>query len=1129
MSEVTQSTDVSARAGFRLERLELWNWGTFHGGIQTLDVGGGWGLIVGDNGSGKSTAIDAVRTLLVPPRILNYNDAAGDGRRAGARDRSRRSYVRGAWASSSVVDSAAVTTQYLREPGALSAIAAVFSDVSRSRSVTLAQVLWEYDEQVSEIYAIVSGCRSLRELVEGRSNSGEIRRAARRSGWDVDDTFTAYAERMRGMLHIPGEKALEVFNRAIGMKEVGDIDAFVRQFMLPAAETYGFIRETLLPHYRTLLDCWVAITRAERQVALLTPVREYSQRITEGEVRTSDCRRLQDLIAPFTAALHIELLRAHIAELETAYRAGEVEYAETKRRLDSVRAERDELLIAKANNDVGARLTTIENELRHAEEQRRRAEERRAKLASAIVALDAKPALMDAAAFTSARGGWEERQAQSHRQALEHDERRAALLQERSVALGIAAAKRQELESVERNRINIPYNFLTVRARVAQAVGVDARVLPFAGELMEVRDDYADWTGAIERLLRGFALSLLVPDTHYRAAATYINATFLGLRLTFHRVPTRPVTAPSLSPDRVPGRLRFRVDHALHLWVAAELVRSFNHRCCAAISELEQVDFGLTREGLVKNGARHVKDDGRRVDDASDRVLGWSVEQKIAALKRHIKECEENAAQIGAAADAALRAAEDARRIAAAARDLLNVVDFAEINPAQWSADIIRLNRAHAELAGSSAELAAIQTRLDQLDVDIKLLDDQLRASDRLLGGIRQEIEKNDQQVRSREGEMLAFPDYDHAASLRAFEEDFADLPAPTVGNCVELSGKIDKKLQGRINREQGRIGDARTKMVAHMSDFLNEFAEYKQLLRPEPAYADGFVAALDRIEREELPQHRERFEQYLSENLVGTLVMLQHRLDQHQEDIEDRIREINEALRGIDYTDETYVELRLVPKPAQEVSDFKRALKECFEHGITPSREDHLLIFDRVRTLLEGFERDPDRTQRVVDVRTWLAAGIRERRRRDEEEVNFYAATTGKSGGQKAKLAFTILASALCAQYGLSPAAPDAPQFRLVVIDEAFSRTDETNSTRAMHLFARLGFQVLIVGPFDAKAKLAVPFVESIHLVTNPSGDGSQVHVLSRAEVEREVGAVTAPDDALAIETHTVHERTVA
>jgi uncharacterized protein YPO0396 len=298
-------------------------------------------------------------------------------------------------------------------------------------------------------------------------------------------------------------------------------------------------------------------------------------------------------------------------------------------------------------------------------------------------------------------------------------------------------------------------------------------------------------------------------------------------------------------------------------------------------------------------------------------------------------------------------------------------------------------------------------------------------------------------------------------------------------------------------------VNEAVEKMVAGMSEFLGQFPDFRQTLEVGRAYADSFASVLHRIEEEDLPRHRERFEHYLNENLVGDLLMLNRRLEEHQEGIEGRIEEINEALRGIDYADDTYVQLRLVSRPGHEVAEFRRSLRDCFEHGIAPAPDERLRIFERVRLLLEQFQRDPEATQRVTDVRTWFAAGVRELRRSDDVEVNYYAATTGKSGGQKAKLAFTILASALSAQYGLSTAAQDAPNFRLVVIDEAFSRTDESNSTRAMQLFSQLGFQLLIVGPFDAKAKLAVPFVRTIHLASNPSGNSSRLIALTREQVE--------------------------
>jgi len=1102
-NEEFEDTRRHMESGFRLERLELWNWGRFHGQAQTLEPSGGWALLVGDNGSGKSTAIDALRTLLVPPRILNYNDASGDGRRSGGRDRTRRSYVRGAWASSSTVDSTAPTTQHLREAGALSAIAAVFTDGQRQLSATLAQILWEHEEQVREVYAVAQGRRSLSDLIEGHTNTSEIRRAARRNGWQVEDSFAAYAERMRSLLHIPGDKALEVFNRAIGMKEVSDIDAFVRQFMLPAADTFSFIRDTVQPHYRTLLDCWAAIERAERQIALLGPVAERGRRISDGEQRIEVWRQLQELAIPYFASRHLALLRAHAIELATAVASSEAARAMVASRLADHRRERDDVNAAIAQTDVGPRLQAIERELHHAEQARLNAQHRRTRVEPAAQLLAATSSLADAAAFVGARVGWEERERVESVAASEADELRAARRHAQELALAVRVEKAAELESVERHRVNIPREFLAVRARIAQVVGVATEAMPFAGELMEVRNTYEDWTGAIERLLRGFGLSLLVPEHLYRPAAQFVNSTLLGLRLTFHRVPDQHVGPPSLSNDRVPGRLEFRIDHPLHLWVANELVRRFNHRCCASIVELEGVDRGLTREGLIREGTRHVKDDGRPVDDHTARILGWSTDRKIAALRLQIREAEERAlAEANAAAEAG-RSAGAARKRASAARELLAIRDFIEIDPEHWLHEVMRLRTEQDLLERSSKELRALQERLRNIDSAIQAGEDDLRERDGELGRVRDRLEVCQRRTSDREQQLADLSGFDHDGLEAAFADITAGLPPLTLENADQLTHSAHQSLQGRISNEQRRVNEAVEKMVAGMSEFLGQFPDFRQTLEVGRAYADSFASVLHRIEEEDLPRHRERFEHYLNENLVGDLLMLNRRLEEHQEGIEGRIEEINEALRGIDYADDTYVQLRLVSRPGHEVAEFRRSLRDCFEHGIAPAPDERLRIFERVRLLLEQFQRDPEATQRVTDVRTWFAAGVRELRRSDDVEVNYYAATTGKSGGQKAKLAFTILASALSAQYGLSTAAQDAPNFRLVVIDEAFSRTDESNSTRAMQLFSQLGFQLLIVGPFDAKAKLAVPFVRTIHLASNPSGNSSRLIALTREQVE--------------------------
>ncbi len=65
------------RTGMRLHRCEFFNWGTFHGRVWGLDLGGENTLLTGDIGSGKSTLVDAITTLLVPAQKITYNKAAG--------------------------------------------------------------------------------------------------------------------------------------------------------------------------------------------------------------------------------------------------------------------------------------------------------------------------------------------------------------------------------------------------------------------------------------------------------------------------------------------------------------------------------------------------------------------------------------------------------------------------------------------------------------------------------------------------------------------------------------------------------------------------------------------------------------------------------------------------------------------------------------------------------------------------------------------------------------------------------------------------------------------------------------------------------------------------------------------
>ncbi len=77
--------------------IEMYNWGTFRqqGLAYARTATAKTALLTGDIGSGKSTLVDAITTLLVPAQRVAYNKAAG----AEVRERTLRSYVLGYYKS----------------------------------------------------------------------------------------------------------------------------------------------------------------------------------------------------------------------------------------------------------------------------------------------------------------------------------------------------------------------------------------------------------------------------------------------------------------------------------------------------------------------------------------------------------------------------------------------------------------------------------------------------------------------------------------------------------------------------------------------------------------------------------------------------------------------------------------------------------------------------------------------------------------------------------------------------------------------------------------------------------------------------------------------------------------------
>jgi uncharacterized protein YPO0396 len=269
----------------------------------------------------------------------------------------------------------------------------------------------------------------------------------------------------------------------------------------------------------------------------------------------------------------------------------------------------------------------------------------------------------------------------------------------------------------------------------------------------------------------------------------------------------------------------------------------------------------------------------------------------------------------------------------------------------------------------------------------------------------------------------------------------------------------------------------------------------------------------LNELESDDLPGFEARFKELLNENTIREVANFQSQLNRERQTMRERIASINRSLHDIDYNPGRYIVLELEPTTDPEIREFQQDLRACTEGALTGSEDEQYseAKFLQVRRVIERFrgregtaELDRRWTRKVTDVRTWFTFSASERWREDGREHEHYSDSGGKSGGQKEKLAYTVLAASLAYQFGLEWGAPRSRSFRFVVIDEAFGRGSDESARYGLELFRRLDLQLLIVTPLQ-KIHIIEPFVAGVGFVHNVEGRQSMLRNLTIEEYRAE------------------------
>ncbi len=1095
-------------SGFRLTRLEVFNWGTFDSRVWTLHLNGKNGLLTGDIGSGKSTLVDAITTLLVPANRIAYNKAAG----ADSKERTLRSYVLGHYKSERNEVTGAAKPVSLRDQNSYSVILGVFHNAGYDQTVTLAQVFWMKEAQGQPARFFLGAERALSiasDFTHFGSDIAQLRKKLRGLGAELHDSFPPYAAWFRRRFGIENDQALELFHQTVSMKSVGNLTDFVRSHMLEPFEV-GPRLQALIGHFDDLNRAHQAVLKTQQQVELLTPLIADCGRHSAMVAEVDSLRGCRDSLRPHFAGLKLGLIDKRLGLLAEEWERVDAQVKKFDAVHEAQGQQVDELKQA-INDNGGDRLERLAVETRK-KEQLRDTRKTKAGRYGELATVLGEPQAEDAATFAAQRGKY-----QSWREeARNRDADLQNILTEHSVTLRQGKQEHDllsgEIDSLKRRRSNIDDQQIQIRAALCAALDLNVDDMPFAGELIQVRDDERDWEGAAERLLRGFGLALLVPDAHYKAVADWVDGAHLRGRLVyFHVRPRKAAQLPDLHRDSLVRKLAIKPDSTPFDWLERELANRFDVACCATQEQFRRETRAITRAGQIKEpSGRHEKDDRHRIDDRSRYVLGWSNSAKIAVLEAKRRLLETRLGEVGSQIGEIQKERDGLTSRLDALTRLEEFTAFDELDWASVATEIALLVDERSRLESASDVLKQLNENLRTLQKAQKETGEELHAAREKRAKVEQR--RSDAQELRQQTETLlqgVVVDDALATKLESMRAEALGEHQLTVESCDNREQDVRTWLQSRIDAEDLKIKRLVEKIIKAMASFKEAFKLETAEMDASLEAAFEYENLLTQLKRDDLPRFVARFKELLNVNTINEIANFNAQLARERETIKERIAHINKSLGEIDYNPGRYIVLESQTSPDAEIRDFQQELRTCTEGAVTGSDDAQYseAKFLQVKATIDRFrgreglsEQDRRWTTKVTDVRNWFLFAASERWREDNTEHEHYSDSGGKSGGQKEKLAYTILAASLAYQFGLEWGAVRSRSFRFVVIDEAFGRGSDESAQYGLKLFRQLNLQLLIVTPLQ-KIHIIEPYVSSVGFVHNEGGRASKLRNLSIEE----------------------------
>lgn len=1039
---------------YRLIELELYNWGPFSGPHQAeIDPYGT--AVIGQTGSGKTTLVDAVMTLI--SQSPKYNLASTGGHES---DRDLISYVRGVTGAGNGSEN---NDHILRSGKTITGISAHFNNGKDTVNITA--VLWidgssSASADLKRVWFFsINTQYKLMDFLQVLQDGGK--RALKQLGQNEDsikvyESKKAYLAQLRRYFEV-SDNAFTLLNRAAGLKQLNSIDELFRELVLDDHSSFKRATE-VTAEFDDLASIHAELETARKQKQSLDPIKiEHDQFLNNSKALDESRSLLLNL--PKWFATH-------------AYQLWQ---AQEKKAAQEV--EQHEKVASSLNNEVALAQKQTEQcheiylnlggasiEQLHDQIKQQKTIVSTCKLHAADYQQLTTSLKLDEQLTASSL-------AKNQQQAAQLKEEQQSEYEEKEQLVWAHGAKLQrqreivneledEIENITKSpSSNIPSRFQAFRYELAQSLNIEEQELPFVAELIQVKVEQSNWRGAIERAIGGHRLRLLVPPQNYSLALNWVNNrdNRLHVRLLNAKQPERP---PSFLQNGFTRKLNFKT-HS-HREPLKNLLANIDRHCVNDPNSLENETHAMTQQGLMlgKKGLSE-KQDQKRLDQ--DWMTGFDNKDRLNSLGADLNNAKSDLTTIESAHEKAKQVCTQIQQNIILLEQLCTL-QFSDIDivSAEKQLQIFESNlnslldpKSDTVKAQSNWEKA----KQDLTDCENKVTDNKVKTA--LCEKEFKEAKQHKESAFQRIGEGLN-------SEQIILADNYFHIPSEQdINKLADVERNQAEELQNKINHLKDKVSENETKLGKLMERAKNidtgALSEADTDMNDIPAY----LSQLQILNEEALPEKQSRFLDYLNQSSDQGVTQLLSNIENEVNMIEERIEELNQTMRKVEYQPGHY--LRLDPrrithdslKSLQKAQRILRtaALKE--DNGESHYRA----LYDVINLLRDAVERKKNLgAKALLDPRYRLQFYVSVINKTDGKIIETRTGSQGGSGGEKEIIASYILTASL--SYALCPTGLSKPLFSTIILDEAFSKSSRAVAARIISALREFGLHPLFITP---------------------------------------------------------------